>query len=225
MAGTQRLLAAVLTISMANISGSGKPAALGLVVQAERATLGSAAAAEGTTIYDGDRISTNEEGSARLRIGAAMLQLGDKTSVILHSDAGREAKEFEAELLSGTASLSAATGTDGEIVASGARVRTISDVRGIVQVHRVRPYELIVFAQRGPAQISYREDKETIPEGKSYHVLLNPSDNEGTSGSGAKHSGKRRKALLLIAIPAGAAALAFGLWHETTKGVESPDHP
>jgi len=225
MAGTQRLLAAFVAVLMANISGSGKPEALGIIVQVEHATLGSAAAAEGTTIYDGDRISTNEEGSARLRIGEAMLQLADKSSVILHSDAGREAKEFEAELLSGTASLSAAAGTEGEIVASGARVRTVSDTRGVVRVQRIGPYELIVFAERGPAQISYRGDSETIPEGKSYRVLLNPSDDEGTAGSGAKHSGKRRKALLLIAIPAGAAALAFGLWHETNKGVESPDRP
>jgi hypothetical protein len=84
---------------------------------------------------------------------------------------------------------------------------------------------LIVFAQRGPAQISYHGDSETIPEGKSYRVMLNSSDDERTSGSGAKHPGKKRKTLLLIAIPAGAAGLIFGLWHETNKGVESPDRP
>lgn len=226
MAGTQRLLAAVLTISTATVSGSGKPEALGVVVRAEHATLGSAAAAaEGTTVYDGDRVSTDEAGSARLRIGTAMLQLGDKSSVILHSDPGRKAQGSEAELLTGTASLSAAAGTDGEIVASGARVRTVSDTRGVVRVQRIGPFELIVFAQRGPAQISYRGDSETIPEGKSYRVLLNSSDDERTSGSGAKHPGKWRKALLLIAIPAGAAGLIFWLSHEANKGVESPDRP
>lgn len=226
MAGTQRLLAAFMAASMANVSGSGTPGALGVVVSAEHATLGSAAAAaEGTTVYDGDRVSTDEAGSARLRIGTAMLQLGDKSSVVLHSEAVRDAKQFEAELLSGTASLSAAAGTDGEIVASEARVRTISDTRGVVRVQRMGPYELTVFAQRGPAQISYRGDSETIPEGKSYRVLLNSSDDERASGSGAKHPGKWRKALLLIAIPAGAAGLVFGVWHETNKGVESPDRP
>lgn len=226
MAGTQRLLAAFMAVSMANVSGSGTPEALGVVVRAEHATLGSAAAAaEGTTVYDGDRVSTDEAGSARLRIGAAMLDLGDKSSVILHSGAVRDPKQFEAELLTGTASLSAAAGTDAEIVASEARVLPISAARGIVRVRRVGPYELIVFAQRGPAQILYLGDSETIPEGKSYRVLLNSSDDERTSGSGAKHPGKWRKALLLIAIPAGAAVLAFGLWHETNKGVESPDRP
>lgn len=226
MAGTQRLLAAFMAASMTNVSGSGTPEALGVVVRAEHATLGSAAAAaEGTTVYDGDCVSTDEAGSARLRIGAAMLQLGEKSSVILHSEAVRDAKQFEAELLSGMAVLSTAAGTDGEIVASGARVRTVSITRGVIRVQRIGPYELIVFAQRGPAQISYHGDSETIPEGKSYRVMLNSSDDERTSGSGAKHPGKKRKTLLLIAIPAGAAGLIFGLWHETNKGVESPDRP
>ena len=189
MAGTQYLLATVLACLMANVSGSGKPEALGIVMQAEGATLGAAEAAEGTTIYDRDRVSTDEGGSARLRIGATMLQLEDKTSVILRSDVRREAKRFEAELLSGMASLSAAE-MDGEIVVSGARVRTNSVTRGVVQVQRVGPYELIVFAKLGPAQISDRGDRETIPEGKSYRVLLRSSDDDASAGSGARHPGQ-----------------------------------
>ena len=226
MAGTKRLVAAVLAFATANVSGSGRPEALGVVVRAEHATLGSAATAEGTTVYDGDRVSTYEEGFIRLRIGSAMLDLGDKSSVMLHSEAGREVKEFQAELLAGTASLSAAAETDGEIVASGARVRPVSDTRGVVQVQRIGPYELIVFAKRGPAQISYRGDSETIKEGKSYRVLLNASDDEQTSGSGAKKPAKRRKALLITVVAAaGVAAVAVPFLRGPGGGVESPDRP
>ena len=155
-----------------------------------------------------------------------MLQLGEKTSVSLHSDGGREAKEFEAELLSGTASLSATAATNGEIVASGARVRTISDARGVVQVQRVGPNQLIVFAQRGAAQISYRGDNETITEGKSYRVLLNPSD-DATPGGSTRHAGTWRKPVVLIAIGAGAAVgIVLGLENRGKhKGMESPDRP
>jgi len=38
----------------------------------------------------------------------------------------------------------------------------------------------MVFARRGPAQISYRGERETIAEGISYRVLLNPSDDSGS---------------------------------------------
>jgi hypothetical protein len=58
-------------------------------------------------------------------------------------------------------------GTTGEIVASAARVRPIAETRGAIQVRLVGQHELIVFARRSPAQISYRGESETIAEGKS----------------------------------------------------------
>ena len=64
------------------------------------------------------------------------------------------------------------------------------------------PHELIVFARRGPAQISYRGETETIAEGKSYRVRLNDSD-DGTPGEpDAKKPGRHGKALVLIVVGA-----------------------
>ena len=232
MAGTQRLLAITMAFSLTGISRSAKPDALGIVVQADHASLGSEAASEGTTVYDGDRLSTEARGSLRLLIGKAMLYVAEQSSVIVHQDANMEAKEFEAELVSGAAVLSVTAGTAGEIVASSARVRPIGETRGVVQVRLVGPHELIVFARRGPAQISYRGESETIAEGKSYRVLLNSSDDSASGVQGAKKSGKRNKALVLIAVGAAAAAGAALLWKSmdrsasaSSKGVESPDHP
>jgi hypothetical protein len=155
----------------------------------------------------------------RLPIGNAMLYVTGA------------AKEFEAELVSGTAALSATAGTTAEIVASSARVRPIPETRGVVQVRLVGPHELIVFARRGSSQISYRDESETIAEGKSYRVMLNPSD-EGASGvKGAKKSGEHAKALVLIAIGAAKTAGIALLWRSmdrsasASRGVESPDHP
>jgi hypothetical protein len=234
MAGTQRLLAITMAFSLAGISRSAKPDALGIVVQADHASLGSEAASEGTTVFDGDGLSTEARGSLRLLIGKAMLYVTEQSSVIVHQDANIEAKEFEAELVSGATVLSVTAGTTGEIVASSARVRPIAETRGVVQVRLVGPHELVVLAQRGPAQISYRGESETIAEGKSYRVMLNPWD-EGASGvQGAKRSGKHSKALVLIAVGAAAAAGAVLLWKSmdrsasasaSGKGVESPDHP
>jgi hypothetical protein len=187
MAGTQRLLAITMAFSLAGIPSSAKPDALGIVVLADHASLGSQAASEGTTVYDGDRLSTEAGSSLRLLIGEAMLYVAEQSSVIVHKDASAVAKEFEGELVSGTAVLSLTTGTTEEIVAGSARVRSIAEMRGIVQVRLAGPHELIVFARRGPAQICYRGESETIAEGKSYRVLPNPSDDGASGVPGAKN--------------------------------------
>ena len=225
MAGTQRLLAIMKSFSVAGIPGSAKPDALGIVVQADHANLGSQAASEGTTVYDGDRLSTGAGGSLRLLIGNAMLYVPEQSGVIVHQDANVAAKEFEAELLSGTAVISVTAVTSGEIVAGTARVRPMAETRGIVQVRLVGANELLVFARRGAAQISYRGESETIAEGKCYRVLLHPSDDGASGDVSAKKSGKRGKALVVIAVAAATAAGITALWRGAQKGVESPDRP
>ncbi|MGB7284139.1 MAG: hypothetical protein WBE13_17880 [Candidatus Acidiferrum sp.] len=225
MAGTQRLLAIAMSFSLAGIPGRAKPDALGIIAQADHANLGSAAAAEGTTVFDGDRLSTGERGSLRLLLGEAMLYLGEQSSVIVHNDDSRAAKHFAAELVSGAVVLSATDATLGEIVASSARVRSVAETRGAVQVRLVAANELIVFAQRGPAEICYRGECETIPEGKSYRVLLNPSDDTPPGAPDAKKSAKDNRALLLIVVGVATAASIAATWGGGQKNVESPDKP
>ncbi len=229
MAGTQRLLAIAMAFFLAGIPGSGKPDALGIVVRADHASSGSLAAAEGTMIYDGDRLSTEAGGSLQLQVAEAFLYLKDQSCVTVHRGTSGAAKEFEAELVSGAVVLSAPKGMDAEIVASSARVRAAAETRGVVQVRIVGPYELLVFAERGPAAISYHGDTETIAEGKSFRVLLNPDEDGAAGEQGAKKAGKRGKMIVLIGVGAATAAGIAVLWRGTNsgtgKGVESPDHP
>ncbi len=225
MAGTQRLLAIAMAFFLTGNSGSGNADALGLVVLADRARLGSQATSEGTTIYDGDRLSTDADGSLRVLVGEAVVYLPGQSCVTLRNGASGATKEFEAELVSGTVVLAVTAGTGGEIAARSARIRPMAETRGMVQVGIVGPRELMVFARRGPAQISYRGESETIAEGKSYRVLLNPSDDGAPGESGTKRSGKHGRALLLIAIGAAAAAGINVLWRGSERGVESPDRP
>lgn len=156
-------------------------------------------------------LSTDAEGSIQMRVGEAILSLGEQSSVLLHRDGNAGAKDFEAELLFGTAVLSASAVAGAEIEASSARVRPIGKDRAVVQVRLIGPRELIVFARRGPAEITYRGESETIAEGKSYRVLLN-ADEDGTSGGpGEKEPERRNKTLLLIAAgAAGATVIPFG---------------
>jgi hypothetical protein len=229
MAGTQRLLAIAMAFLLGGNSGSGKADALGMVVLADHARLDSEAATEGTTIYDGDRLSTDAAGSMRFMVGEAIVYLPDQSCVTLHKGASGTPKKFEAELVSGKVVLSVAAGTGGEIVASSARIRPIAETRGVVEVGIIGPHELIVFARRGPAQISYHGETETIPEGKSYRVMLNPSDGGASEEQGPKNPRKGGKALMVIAVAGLTAAGVALLWRGSGKGsgrgVESPDRP
>jgi hypothetical protein len=227
MAGTQRLLAAAMAFLSAGIPGSGKLDAVGVVVEANHASLGANAASEGTTIYDGDRVSTDEEGSLGLRIGQAVLHLADRSAAVMHDSSGNGARQFGVELLSGTAVLSVAAASDGEIVACGASIRPVSQARGVVRVQIAGAHELVVYAQRGAAQISYRGETETIAEGKTFRVRLNASDDGGQGSAIAKKPAHSGKMLVMVAIGLGAAtAVGVALAVSGKQGaVESPDHP
>lgn len=225
MAGTQRLLAMAMAIVSAHIPSGGHVAAVGVVVEANHAMLGAAAAAAGTTIYDGDRLATEEEGTLRLRVGDAVVDLRSGGSAVLRESGPGVGSEFAVELAAGVATLSVSAAKAGEIVAWGARVRPVSQVRGVVRVKILGPNELLVYAQRGAAQVAYRDETETIAEGKTYQVVLNPSDAGAAEDRNPKPPGKRKKALLLIAVGAAAAvgvALAVNGRHANT---ESPDRP
>jgi hypothetical protein len=228
MAGSRRLVAIAMTLFLTTHAGGATPDAVGIVAQASHASLGSHDAAEGTTLYDGDRLSTDADGALRLLMGQAALHLSEKSSVILHERSRGGAKEFQAELQSGIAVLSVSAASGWEIVACSARVSPISETRGVVRVQILGARELLVYAQRGPAQVSYRGETETIPEGKAYHVLLNASDdNAAQGGSVAKapaHPGK----MLWLVVAAGAATaagIALAVTGSGKGGVESPDHP
>jgi len=229
MAGTQRLLAIAMAFLLGGNSGSDKADTLGMVVLADHARLDSETATEGTTIFDGDRLSTDAAGSMRFMVGEAIVYLPDQSCVTLHKGASGTPMKFEAELVSGKVVLSVVAGTGGEIVASSARIRPIAETRGVVEVGIIGPHELIVFARRGPAQISYHGETETIPEGKSYRVMLNPSDGGTSEEQGPRNPSKGGKALVVIAVvgltAAGVALLWRGSGKGSGRGVESPDRP
>ncbi|MGB8474289.1 MAG: hypothetical protein WCE61_09410 [Candidatus Acidiferrum sp.] len=226
MAGTQRLLAIVMAIFLTGIPGKSKADVLGVVVLADHASLDSEMASEGTTVYEGDRLSTEEGGSLQLRAGGAMVYFTEHSSAIVRRGASEGRSEFEAELAAGTVVLSVATGTTGEIDARSARIRPMSAERGVVQVRVVGAHELLVCAQRGPALISYHGESETVAEGKCYRVLLNLSEDDAPAGATTKKPAKYGKAFLIIAV---GVVTAVGIIVVTKvgggSGVESPDRP
>jgi hypothetical protein len=215
------LSAMVLSASLISIPAWGAPnASLGTVIAAQRAHVGTATAEAGTTIYGGDYLSTEQQGSVQIRAGAARLLLAGNSSITVD--------QASARLLSGTARFSTGNAQAFTLFASRAAIRPQTDAPTIGQVTYLTDQELIVRSTRGPLAVTVEGETQIIPDGTSYRVMLDPEVGQGPegAGSGQKTQGRGgpplragRSRFLIIAISAAAAVTAVAIY----KALESPD--
>jgi hypothetical protein len=221
------LLTLQMVFPLAGNSSPGRPAALGVVVEAYRAHLGGGAVSPGATVYDGDHLSTEEGGALRLRCNAALLDLAEKSAALVrHAEDVAQGLEAEAELVQGTLVFSTARAGELEIEAREAHIRPVGNGRTVAQVSVIGPKELHIYARRGAVLFSYRGESKTIAEGESYEVILDPPEDGSEDKQPAQKRRRPPKAFLLVAGGAGAAA-AVVIVHEKHehKEIESPDRP
>ena len=223
---------AYISTILAAFLSSNLPAgnSLGIVSHAERAHVGEGSASTGTTLYEGDRLTTDAGGELAVRNGSVALQLEQQTSVTLGSLAPGE-KGIAVDLASGTLIFSTDGGAAVVVNANDAIVRTADDGATVAHVRVVNPEELRIFAQRGPLEFTYRSEQEMIAEGSCYRVLLKtgeerPDDSHSGSTQGPKTSSSH-KSFVFIAIAAGAAAAAAveHSHHPHPHPHESPERP
>lgn len=203
--------------------------ALGVVTQASRANLASANVSAGATVYDGDSLTTANDGLLRVRAGAAQFYLPGQSSVKLHSISGGTL----AELTGGTLVFSSAKAAAMDIEIAQAHIRPVADLPTVAQISVVNPRLLEVRAQRGALQLSYKDENATIPEGANCRILLDPTDEEVPASAstaatpafpdqkGPKHSRKRRVAFYIFWGSVTGIVLAVVIHHE----LESPEKP
>jgi hypothetical protein len=94
-----------------------------MVTHAERAHVGEAAASEGSTIYEGDRLSTESDGAMRIAGPALTLPLESQTALVLSRSVNPEGATM-AELSSGTLIFSVARNENLLVAAGDAMIRT-----------------------------------------------------------------------------------------------------
>jgi len=225
MQGLRAIGAAALVLSLtgAPVWGATTPnvAPLGTVIAAERAHVGQATADVGTTVYGGDTLSTEIQGSVQLRAGAARLLLQSSSSAIVNDLDGAAS----AKLVSGTATFSTGNAHAFTLYASKAAIRPQTDAPTIGQVTYLSEKELLVTARRGSLAISVNDETQVIAEGNSYRVLLDSDAAQGPQGTGS--SGGRgplkagRSQFLIVAVAITGVATGFAIY----KALESPDRP
>jgi hypothetical protein len=196
---------------------------LGTVTHAEQAHLGTVEASVGSTIYDGDRLSTGIDGMLRISSRTVTLQLAAESTLTIRQRS-RPDGDILAELTSGILVLAAAPNASVAVAADEASIRPAGSTSIVTYVRIVNKRELRISTQRGAVEFSYRSESELIPEGKTLRVLLDPSEKEvaeaSESGQSTKKPGKPPK-FILIAIGF-AAGLTIPM---VVRAFESPNRP
>jgi hypothetical protein len=222
------VFAAALSVSLASgpLMATPSATALGTVITAERAHVGDASATVGTTVYGGDRLSTEQQGNVQVRAGAARLLLLSASSAVVNDNEGSPS----AKLLSGTATFSTGNAHAFTLYASTAAIRAQSDAPTIGQVTILSPKELLVASKRGALSVTVDGETQTIEDGKAYHVYLDPEMAQGPSGAGGGQgpSGKGgsplkagRSRFLIVVV----AITAIATYFAVSESLESAARP
>jgi len=233
MRGLRATLATLITIGLtvAPIWGGPKTASsLGTIVTAERARIGDSSAEVGTTVFSGDHLSTDPQGSVQIRAGAARLLLQSGTMARLNDSEGAPS----AKLLLGTATFSTGNSRAFSLIASRAVIRAQSDAPTIGQVTYLSEKELLVVSKRGPLTVTVDGETEVIADGTAYRVLLDPPPTmaQGPEGAGT-HKEDRKRGMsgpplkagrnYFMVTAVGVTAIVTGL--ALSEALESPDRP
>ena len=185
--------------------------------------MGTAAASTGSTIYDGDQLSTEAEGALRITSPAFRLHLESQAILTLwHPDTTEDS--VEADLARGTVVFSAARSESINVVANDASVRPAGNDATVAHVRVVNLKELRIYAQRGSLEFTYHGESEVIAEGAAYRVLLDPSEKEAMaleSEPTSKKAARAHNKFLLIAIGIAMGVAIPVVIHD----MESPDKP
>lgn len=193
--------------------------ALGVIMQAQRANLAGGSAAVGSTIFDGDLLQTDRDGSLRVRIGSAQAYLFNGGAAVLH----QSADGFSANLTHGGLVLSSSQGRNFHLLADGATIQPGTSQPTVAQVTWVSPKELLVMSRKGLLQVSMGDETKTVEDGASYRMVIDPAAAAAapTPGAPPQAQAQGSNTFLLILLGAAAAAITVGV----ILAVESPSSP
>jgi hypothetical protein len=215
-------------------------APLGLVVQSLRGQVGKASVTDGSTIYSGDSLSTEEGGSLLVRIGALALGLESSTTVHIY----RAPYGAVVELSRGSVTfMTPGTHENLGIVASDVRVTPVLTVPDSGRVSLDGPCSVSVYSRRGQVTVQVGTESRLVEQGKAYRVRpeneisyrehISPDANDyhnyhdhrpcaaAQTAKGHSPIAAGQSRFLIISVGLAAAATTFAI----SEAFESPDRP
>ncbi len=156
------------------------------MIAADRAHVGEASADVGTTVYGGDQISTEQQGSVQVRAGVARLLLLSASCAMVNDNDGSPS----AKLVLATATFPTGNAQAFTLFASTAAIRAQSDAPTVGQVTYLNAKELLVAARHGALTVTVDDETQVLKEGESYRVLLDPAAADAQEPAGAGSGGQ-----------------------------------
>ena len=183
MSAKMRHFVAVLLIALlVSPAAPGAQKPLGVILQAQNATLRSSDGIPGTTIFEGDTVSTGHGGKMLVRLGAAQIEVMPDSVVSF--------EEFDsvagANVVQGTVGFASPETATVAVRAAGIVIRPQPKRLTHGQVTLVGPLELLVTSYRGPLELTLGNESLVVPEGTTYRVVQGDSKGPGPVGAGAE---------------------------------------
>lgn len=210
---SRRILAIALSCLLAGVALPGQTAPAGVVLQSASARLNAIDASVGTTIFDGDRMETQEKGALSLRSGQVQLTLSEQSTVWMN----HENLMLAPTLQRGTVTFRAETGTGVEIRADDVRVRPHSPVLTVGEV-TLQDCDVLVTARTQSLEVTAGKETKILEEGKTYRVVR-----KGACGAALNHPASPIAPSRFFLLPLVLAVIPI-IWG-IHRGLESPDRP
>jgi hypothetical protein len=211
------LVLALICVAPAPAATGARSAPIGAILQATRDKGEIDRASEGTTIYDGDSLTTGGTNTMLARLGGPQMFLISNSAVVVHGIANG----FSATLTSGTIAASAGKGQTFQLMADGLTVQPFGAAPAVARMTLINATQVELTSEKGVLQVSMGDETDTIEEGKSYRLELEPEaePNSAQSGKGTTPAGKNRFKKIAIIVLLGAASII------TWRALVSPDAP
>jgi hypothetical protein len=227
-------LVVVLVIGLLDIPGfaaNEKP--LGMVLQAQEASVDNAKLAVGTTVYPGDTVETETGGTLRLKLGTNQLYLLASSSATL----AQNSAVVHAVVDHGTVGF-ASNGADKiELEIPEGVLRAADGVPSYGQVTVTSPLEVVISAYRGTLVLDNEGELHTIPAGKSYRVTMDlepaatgqpaavsSQDSQDAPVQPVQRKRRRRRLAFYLIFTGAVTGLSYALWDELTESPSNFHH-
>jgi hypothetical protein len=191
-----------VVLACAPMSSAGTTSAVGQMQTKGTAEINGTPASPESTIFAGDRISTEKDTTVYLALsgGEQVLLPGESKALLRRADS-----QVTIRLERGALAVVGNASTSVVVEANGARIRA-SQAGSIFEV-AIHDRRLEVFARKGAALVEAADRTVAVPEGKRLDATMSPSAQQGV----APASGSFETFMLLTGVAAGIAGLAMGI--------------
>jgi hypothetical protein len=173
----------------------------------------------GATIYDGDRLETQDDQTLYARVNGSQLYLQPATLAEVYG----LPNGFSAHLMHGTVVISSLETHTYQLLADGITIRPLGAQKSAAQVTWANSSELTVTGISGGIQLSMGDEVETVKPGESYRIEIEREQPEpqGNAGSGRSAAPTGKSHFTKYLIVGVAVATAIGTW----RALVSPCSP